>query len=114
MKRNRIGVMALLYLLVVSVFLGVTFLLNTATTAMVQMLPLKREHVIVIDAGHGGEDGGATSCTGVLESTLNLEIALKLDDLFHLLGWETKMIRNSDVSVYTQGDSIAAKKVSDL
>ena len=28
---------------------------------------------IVLDAGHGGEDGGATSCTGVLESGINLK-----------------------------------------
>ena len=40
---------------------------------------------IVIDPGHGGIDGGATSCTGKLESGYNLEIALRLRDLFHLL-----------------------------
>lgn len=71
-------------------------------------------HVVVIDAGHGGIDGGATSCTGVLESRINLEIALRLDDLIHLMGYETVMIRTTDRSVYTQGDTIAAQKVSDL
>ena len=40
--------------------------------------------VIVIDAGHGGMDGGATSCTGVLESKINLDIALKLEKLLCL------------------------------
>lgn len=69
---------------------------------------------IVIDAGHGGVDGGATSCTGVLESSINLQIALKLNDLFHLLGYQTKMIRTTDISVYTSGTTIAQKKVSDL
>ena len=71
-------------------------------------------YCIVLDAGHGGEDGGATSCTGVLESGINLEITLRLKDLFHLLGRETKMIRTSDVSVYTTGGTIAQKKMSDL
>lgn len=71
-------------------------------------------YCIVLDAGHGGEDGGATSCTGVLESGINLEIILRLKDLFHLLGRETKMIRTSDVSVYTKGGTIAQKKMSDL
>lgn len=70
--------------------------------------------VIVIDAGHGGVDGGATSCTGVLESQLNLEIALRLNDLMHLLGYNTCMIRTTDISVYTNGETIAQKKVSDL
>ena len=69
---------------------------------------------IIIDAGHGGVDGGATSCTGVLESKLNLQIALRLEDLMHLVGWDTVMIRREDISVYTEGESIAAKKVSDL
>jgi N-acetylmuramoyl-L-alanine amidase len=50
----------------------------------------------------------------VLESQLNLQIALKLNDLMHLLGYKTVMIRTTDISVYTQGETIAAKKVSDL
>ena len=41
---------------------------------------------VVIDAGHGGEDGGAVSKDGIHESQLNLEIAHRLDDLLHLLG----------------------------
>ena len=69
---------------------------------------------LVIDAGHGGVDGGATSCTGALESNLNLEIALKLQALAGLLGMKTSMIRTTDCSVYTSGKSIAAQKVSDL
>lgn len=68
----------------------------------------------MIDAGHGGVDGGATSCSGALESQINLQIALRLNDLMHLLGYQTKMIRTEDVSVYTSGETIAAKKVSDL
>lgn len=73
-----------------------------------------REACIVIDPGHGGVDGGATSCTGKLESAYNLEIALRLNDLFQLLGYDTYMIRTQDVSVYTSGTSIAQKKISDL
>ena len=68
----------------------------------------------IIDAGHGGVDGGATSCSGVLESHINLQIALRLDDLMHLLGMNTVMIRTTDISVYTKGNTIAAKKISDL
>ena len=69
---------------------------------------------IVIDAGHGGVDGGATSCTGVLESNINLDIALRLNDLLRLLGYRTEMIRTEDISVYTEGETIGAKKISDL
>lgn len=69
---------------------------------------------VIIDAGHGGVDGGAVSCTGVYESDINLEISQKLNDLMHLLGINTKMIRTEDISIYSSGDSIAAKKISDL
>ena len=56
---------------------------------------------IVIDAGHGGEDGGAVSKSGVLESHLNLQIARRMEDLCHLCGLPTSMIRSEDVSVYS-------------
>lgn len=69
---------------------------------------------IVIDPGHGGEDGGAVSCSGLPESLYNLEISRRLNDLLRLLGYKTKMIRNNDISVYTKGETLAQKKVSDL
>ena len=96
--------MVAVYILVFSLFLAVAYWTGIATTTIAQM----------IDPGHGGVDGGATSCTGVLESQFNLEISLRLRDLFHLLGYRTKMIRTEDISVYTSGETIAAKKVSDL
>ena len=49
-----------------------------------------------------------------LESSFNLEIASRLNDLLHLLGLHTKMVRTTDISVYTQGQTIAAQKASDL
>ena len=114
MKGKQFGAVTLIYILIIAVFLTVTYLGSAATTVVAQMIPLERETTIVIDPGHGGEDGGATSCTGILESRFNLEIAQKLNDLFHLLGYRTVMIRTTDRSIYTQGETIAAKKVSDL
>lgn len=114
MKReNWIG-FAPFYLLVVIVFLGIAKIGSNTVTTIQQQRPVERKHCIVIDAGHGGIDGGATSCTGVLESHINLEIALRLEDVFHLLGYDTLMIRRTDESIYTQGNTIAAQKVSDL
>lgn len=98
------------------VFLGVTVVALLADRAVTVMSAevSRGGHTVVIDAGHGGVDGGATSCTGILESTLNLEIALRLEDVFRFLGYQTRMIRTEDISVYTEGETIAAKKVSDL
>ena len=104
----------LFYMLIVSIFLTATYWGSAATSAVAQMIPVERSHTVILDAGHGGVDGGATSCSGKLESAFNLEIALRLNDLMNLLGIHTKMIRTGDISVYTQGETIAAKKVSDL
>ena len=81
-------------------------------TAEAELVSAKR--VIVIDAGHGGEDGGAISCTGALESNINLAIAQRLNDLMRFLGFHTKMTRTEDISIYTEGESLSQKKVSDL
>ena len=87
---------------------------SKAVSVISETLPFERTHCVVIDPGHGGEDGGATSCTGRMESEYNLAISRRLNDLLHLLGYRTRMTRTSDVSIYTTGDTIAQKKVSDL
>ena len=102
------------YLFVFGGCIILTVFSDRAITAMHETMPLAGRKCIVIDAGHGGEDGGAVSCTGILESTINLEIASRLKDLLDFLGYQTKMIRTEDVSLHTQGNSIAAHKVSDL
>ena len=102
------------YILVVCAFVISVVLASRSVTTMVENAPLHNRKCVIIDAGHGGVDGGATSCTGILESHFNLEISTRVNDLLHLLGVETKMIRTDDISVYTEGESIAAKKMSDL
>ena len=85
--------------------------------AVVPVLAPAREEraVFVIDAGHGGEDGGAVSQGGVVESGINLAIAQRLDALLTFLGEETEMTRTEDVSIYSDGaETLRQKKVSDL
>lgn len=83
-------------------------------TVLAESRPIARGCCFVIDAGHGGEDGGATSCTGQPESGFNLAIALRLRDLLELMGCNTRMIRTTDRAVYREGKTIAQKKASDL
>jgi len=100
-----------------SVALVVLFAVNMGSrtiTTLSENKPIVREHCIVIDPGHGGEDGGAVSYSGLPESTYNLSIAIRINDLLNLLGYQTKMIRTSDVSVYTRGETLSQKKASDL
>ena len=113
-RKKQWGSTILFYAIVVSMFLFGTLLGNQAVETVAEMIPMERLHRIVIDAGHGGEDGGAISCTGKSESGYNLQIALRLNDLLQLLGFDTVMIRTTDTSVYTSGQTISQKKVSDL
>jgi len=87
---------------------------SRAVTVFTENTPPVRSHTIIIDPGHGGVDGGATSCTGVPESKFNLEISLRLGDLLRFLGHNVRLIRTEDISVYREGETIAGKKMSDL
>jgi N-acetylmuramoyl-L-alanine amidase len=87
---------------------------SRVVTTLSENAPFDNRRCVIIDAGHGGEDGGAVSCTGAHESQINLEIALRLNDLLQLLGIDTVMIRTTDRSIYTQGSTLALKKASDL
>lgn len=102
------------YIAVVAGFIVCAYYLNRSVTVVAENKSLENRGCVIIDAGHGGIDGGATSCTGVLESKLNLEVALRTNDMLHLLGVKTRMIRTDDISIYTEGQTIAAKKMSDL
>jgi len=71
--------------------------------------------VAVIDAGHGGEDGGAVSSDGTAESGINLAIAQKLEWILCFLGYETVMTRSDENAVYdADAATLREKKVSDL
>ena len=75
-----------------------------------------RERIVyVVDAGHGGEDGGALSREGVQESGINLAIAKRTELLMRFLGAETVMTRTEDVSIHSKGaNTLRQKKASDL
>lgn len=71
--------------------------------------------VLIIDPGHGGEDGGAVAGDGTVESGINLSVALTVEDLARLTGWDTVMTRREDISIHDEGsETLREKKNSDL
>lgn len=76
-------------------------LLSKTTTATLS-LPI-RGAVVVIDAGHGGRDPGASGASGLAEDEINLKIALKLRRLIEQGGGTAIMIREDDSGLYTEG-----------
>ena len=71
--------------------------------------------LIVIDAGHGGMDGGALSADGISEKDINLAIALALQEEIRAYPADVLMTRSVDEGLYTEKSaSIRAKKREDL
>lgn len=89
--------------------------LNSAMEPAMNHVVTQRTGPLVLDAGHGGEDGGAVSITGVPESRINLSIVLSLRDVLGLYGVDPILLREEDISLHT-GDSntLREKKRSDL
>ena len=76
---------------------------------------LSSAEILVLDAGHGGEDGGAVSAAGVPESHINLQIVQKMEQLFTFVGESTTLTRTGPDAIYS-GDAktLREKKISDL
>ncbi len=74
-----------------------------------------RFRTVVLDAGHGGVDGGTTGRAGTLEKDLNLVLALRTAEFLRFFGVETVMTRTEDVSLHTsENATIATQKAEDL
>lgn len=70
---------------------------------------------VVIDPGHGGEDGGAVSPSGVAESQINLAVSMRVSDLLRFAGQRTLLTRTEDVTICDEGlDTMRQRKTSDL
>lgn len=94
------------------VFLMISAALNIKVS--VSSENVKSMPTIVIDAGHGGEDGGAVSEIGVLEKDINLSIANDTSALFYLLGFDVTQTRKTDIALDNGEDTIRKRKVSDM
>jgi len=100
------------FFLVLSSILSYQTAMHSAVLAEINEIPLC--NAVLIDPGHGGEDGGAVGIEGTLEKDLNLLVAQKISHVFHLFGFPTEMTRTEDVMLGDGGQGIAQKKVSDM
>lgn len=77
--------------------------LSTSTSAV----PVR---TVIIDAGHGGEDGGTSSKSGLVEKNINLELALKLKNLLEEKGINTILTRSEDKLLYDRNADYRGQK----
>ena len=103
------------YFIITLTVLGLVFVSISSDSDSVVRSSNTGTPVIIIDAGHGGADGGAVADDNTQEQYINLDIALKMNDILTKLGYETIMTRTDDNSIHdADAKTIREKKVSDL
>jgi len=96
-------------------FSSITAIIRAEDPKAITAFSLEDEAPVpVVDAGHGGLDGGAVGVGGVCESRINLAIARRAEALLRFLGASPVMTRETDELAYpTECNSTHEKKVWD-
>lgn len=75
----------------------------------------EENNTIILDAGHGGEDGGAIGYGGIIEKDINLSITLKTKKFLTFFGYDILLTREDDrMTCDSELTSQREKKVSDI
>ena len=97
MLKKRLILLLCLFIICASIYIA-DVRISPAVGVASQIYP---RQTVIIDAGHGGEDGGAVASDGTVEKDINLKIALQTAKFLKLYGFEVIMTRESDVSTST-------------
>ena len=104
-----------IHLLLFALVLVIAFMSYSVFTSSLPTTAPVATNTIVIDAGHGGMDGGAVGDTGTLEKDINLKVAMFLKDIAESDGKTVIMTRTDDTSLHTtDSNKIRNQKRSDL
>ena len=113
--RNAFVSIFVIMLVLMSTVIGAVAGVLVENLADVSANALPYEKLIVIDAGHGGEDSGAVGVNGALEKDLNLQIALEIGKALEEKGYVVVYTRTDDRLLYTEEENIKGiRKISDL
>lgn len=100
--------------LVVSIYFSSRQKISDKELVQTMTLPVSNK-VIVLDAGHGTPDEGATNSDGTSEASINLSITLKLQKLLESSGATVILTRYDNNAIYElDSKTISQKKVSDI
>ena len=112
--KRLLGLALVISVSIAAVYFGGTKAIENVLQASVIKQPYEAP-VIVLDAGHGGLDGGCSSVNGVPEKGINLNILLHLRALLRMYGYNVEVTRDTDCSIHDEGiEGIANQKSSDM
>ena len=111
MKRKQL-LSAAIILLCLSFFLFL-MLRSTRRITLETAAPVRTLPPVLIDPGHGGEDGGAVS-GDVLEKHINLAVSHDVADLLRLCGYTVSMTRDTDDALTNEGEDVRKRKYNDM
>lgn len=116
MKKRRIFLIIGLVSLFCSTLTAMLCLTFTANDEATEVFSNRvYQNTVIVDAGHGGEDGGAVGIDGTNEKDINLDIALKLEKILSFYGFNVIMTRTQDVMTCDKGlSTLRERKVSDI
>ena len=89
-------ILSSVFAILICLSLVVSFKRISANNAIVVSAVPSESKLIIIDAGHGGIDGGAVGYNNIIEKDINLSIAKKLETMLTSLGFEVIMTRSDD------------------
>ena len=110
---NKKRILFIIMLILISTF---TYSINTKKEKIISTssLPVSNK-VVILDAGHGKPDEGASSNLGTTEESINLKITKKVQNLLEQSGSTVILTRSDENGIYDQDEnSLRNKKVSDI
>ena len=120
MKKPAFSLRFLAFLLFLSILMAILFGIaekarQKTDINVINKSPTFPAKTVILDAGHGGEDGGASSADGLLEKDLNLALALEMRDILVANGVNVILTRDTDTLLYDRNvDFHGRKKMLDM
>ncbi len=99
-------------LMAVCLLVSMYYLAGTAAQYTMSLQKQKERKIVIIDAGHGGDDPGKVGINGALEKDINLSIAFLVKKYLEQQDVTVVMTRNSDAGLYRAESP--NKKIEDL
>ena len=111
MKKGTSGLIFLgVTMILVTLMLALCFAVAYATKERSKPTAVKNSYTVILDAGHGGEDGGASSDGGIVEKNLNLSITMKIGKYLEEKGARVVYTRTEDILLYDRTQDFKGKK----